>query len=117
MEFSGVTEALEKRSKKKVRNKTYQVVTWKPKKQAPGGVFWVGVRNRCSDTSTTAAVFLLANVLSVNFHTSNRLRSTTVVVDHLDADLPLRDASEYSSNPRNMCWIMQNVRPPPGNMS
>ena len=54
----------------------------------------------------------------VFFHASNKLLfSTTVVVDHLDLDLPLRDASEHRSNPRNMRWIMQTVRPPPGNMS
>ena len=48
-----------KAAKKQVPNKTQSLGS---QKQAPGGVFWVGVKNGGSDTSTTAAVFLLAIV-------------------------------------------------------
>ena len=59
MEFSGIIGTLEKWRKK---NADQNVITWKPNQAPGGGVFWVGVKNRGSDTSNTAAVFLLAIV-------------------------------------------------------
>ena len=60
MEFSGIIGALEKRPKNRYGTKRSHLEA--NNRYAPGGVFWVGVKYRGSDTSTTAAVFLLAIV-------------------------------------------------------